>query len=251
MSSVALVVDTAALAFSLDGVKPRRVGAVEIGSVCADAGLRRLARQIEVGEVAWNDLRQPRWYELALMMVAWLPRKLADEFDAYCPVWMPPWSALTWYVECHDFERLAAESRRHPYIRKRLYPVERYALVAPYVSRTLALRLAERANECACGSSHAYTVAVFGHESGSHAPLAAEWVCGRCAGEVDRLVRLIPLVDQWDRVFGKFGSRMMESQLEAYAGRGDCVIDERPTCVPCSRGWQREYWARVTAPVAI
>ena len=131
--------------------------------------------------------------------------------------------------------------------------------VAPYVSRTLALRLAERANECACGSTQALTVAVFEHESGSHAPLSAEWLCPSCAKEVDRLVRLIPLAEQWDRVFGKFGSRMMESQLESYggdrAGRSECLIDERPGeqsgCTPCSRGWQREYWARVTARVVV
>lgn len=247
MSSLALVVDTAALAYALDGVKPQQIGAVEIGAVCADPGLRRLARQIEAGEVAWNDLRQPRWYELALMMIAWLPCKTVEEFDAYRPAWMPPWAALTWYVECVDFACLVEESRRHPYVRKRLYPVERYALVAPYVTRTLALRLAERANECACGSSQALTVAVFEHENGSHAPLTAEWVCPSCAGEVDRLVRVIPLADQWDRVFGKFGSRMMESQLES-SYRGDCVVAPR-ACVPSSRGWQRDYWARVTARV--
>ncbi len=246
MSSVGLVVDTAALACALDNVPSRPVGAVEIGAVCADSGLRRLARQIEAGDVAWNDLRQPRWYELALMMAAWLPIKTVEQFDAFRPAWMPPWLALTWYVECGDFARLVVESRRHPYVRKRLYPVERYALVAPYVSRTLALRLAERANECACGSSQAYTVAVFEHEHGAHAPLAAEWVCSSCAKEADRLVRLIPLAGEWDRVFGKFGSRMMESQLEA-SSRTECVVEESATCTPCSRGWQREYWARVTA----
>jgi hypothetical protein len=253
-----LVVDSADLAFSLEEVEPRHIGAVEIGAVCADPGLRRIARQIEGGGVSWNDLRQPRWYELTLMMAAWLPVKTAEQFDAYRPAWMPPWSALTWYVECGDFMHLADESRRHPYVRKRLYPVERYALVAPYVTRTLALRLAEQANECACSSTQAFTVAVFEHEAGSHTPLEAEWLCASCAKEVDRRVRVIPLAGEWDRVFGTFGSRMMESQLEGFSGdrtdRTDpegraCSLEEHPASTPCSRRWQREYWARVTARV--
>ena len=86
MPSVGLVIDSAALAFSLEDVKPRHIGAVEMGAVCADPGLRRLARQIQSGRVVWNDLRQPRWYELALMLVAWLPVKTTEQFDAFRPL---------------------------------------------------------------------------------------------------------------------------------------------------------------------
>ena len=38
MPSVGLVIDSAALAFSPEDVKPRHIGAVEIGAVCADPG---------------------------------------------------------------------------------------------------------------------------------------------------------------------------------------------------------------------
>ena len=49
MPSVGLVIDSAALAFSLEDVKPRHIGAVEMGAVCADPGLRRLARALQLG----------------------------------------------------------------------------------------------------------------------------------------------------------------------------------------------------------
>jgi hypothetical protein len=250
MSSVALLVDSAAVVLPVEDVAAQRIGAVEIGAVCADPGVRRLARQIQAGDVAWNDLRQPRWYELTLMLTAWLPVKTAEQFDACRPVWMPPWAATTWYVECADFGHLVAESRRHPYVRKRLYPVERYALVAPYVSRTLALRLAERANECACGSREAYTVALYGQEGSAQAAQEAEWLCAACAQEVDRRVRVLALADQWDRVFGKYGSRMMESQLENAGARSGEKGQTRAGNLPAARGWQWEYRARTAGRVA-
>lgn len=234
MSLVSIALDAATLVGGgLDGAA-LRAGAAELGAVCCDPGVRRLARQIEEGALAWNDLRQPRWYELALLLAAWLPVKAVEQLDLSRPAWMPPWAALFWYVE-RPFDRLVEEARVHPYVRKKLYPVERYALVAPYVTRTLALRLAERANECACGA-RAYMAVVFDHEQGSHTPSCVEWMCDGCAAEVDRLARVIPLAGEWDRVFGKFGSRMVESQLEVGRGRaGLALYGPGDPCAPEER----------------
>lgn len=204
---------------TLFAVPTLRAGAVELGSVCCDSGLRRLARQVEAGRLGWNDLRQPRWYEMALMLAAWIPVKTTEYIDWCRPLWMPPWQVLTWYVEC-AFEKLLADMRMHPYVRRRLYPAERYALVVPYVGRTEALRLSERANECACGDTHAYTAVLFDHEPGANTPGGVEWMCESCAAQVDRRARVLPLAGEWDRVFGKYGSRMVESQLDVGRGRG-------------------------------